>query len=113
MKKEVKPNKAYRLTAPERETICVKSDEDDFWTVTTASPKYIHKLEKLGYEAAETSVYGYKQFIVREGGVGFRSKQKKQMSEARKKALSQSISRSKSSSTTQNLTDKKEKPCQS
>jgi hypothetical protein len=76
------------LIAVERETICRTSDGDKEWIVTTASPKHIRKLEKLGYQASVVDpVYGYKEFIVRAGGVGFRSAVKKTVSGGTGEAL--------------------------
>jgi hypothetical protein len=78
------------LIPEERETICSTSDADDFWHVYTASPKHIRRLEKLGYKSTSVdNPYGYVHFVVRDGGIGFRSSEKKKinMTKEHKEAL--------------------------
>lgn len=38
------------LIREERETILRTSDADDHWAISTASPKFIRKLQKLSYQ---------------------------------------------------------------
>lgn len=73
-------SKERKLVPEERETVCRTSDADDTWEIVTASPKYIRKLEKLGYTPKESNIYGYLSFTVRDGGVSFRGPKKKLVS---------------------------------
>jgi len=67
------------LTREERETIVRTSDADDGWIISTASPKYIRKFTKLGYQqsAATSGLDGYKDFTVPRNLVSFRRPPKK------------------------------------
>jgi hypothetical protein len=66
------------LTREERETIIRCSDADDGWIISTASPKYIRKFTKLGYQedSAGLSLNGYKDFAVPRNLVSFRRPRK-------------------------------------
>ena len=61
------------LTREERETIVRTSDADDGWIISTASPKYIRKFTKLGYQESPDSsgLKGYRDFTVPRNLVSF------------------------------------------
>jgi hypothetical protein len=87
-KKVVQQRAPKLLTAPERETIVRISDEDDTWTIATASPKYKNKFIKLGWAGTDIDVYnGYVEFTVPERCVTFRKLEKKKVSQSTKDAL--------------------------
>jgi hypothetical protein len=67
------------LTREERETIVRISDADKDWVISTASPKHIRKLIKLGYRenSAQSSLDGYRDFIAPRSLVSFRRPRKK------------------------------------
>jgi hypothetical protein len=67
------------LTREERETIVRTSDADDGWIISTASPKYIRKFTKLGYQESPDSsgLNGYRDFTVPRNPVSFRRPPKK------------------------------------
>jgi hypothetical protein len=54
------------LTREERETILRTSDADDFWVISTASPKYVRKFTKLGYQTDDAALNpdAYQSFTV-------------------------------------------------
>jgi len=64
----------------ERETIVRSSDADDYWVISTASPKYIQKFTKLGYQADETTLNPgeYKTFKVPLNLISFKRPKKEQ-----------------------------------
>ena len=80
------------LTREERETIIRISDAEDSWSILTASPKFIRKFAKLGYEVDDTTATPeeYKCFKVPLNLVSFR-RQRIELSDkeiaARKKGL--------------------------
>jgi hypothetical protein len=67
------------LAREERETIVRTSDADDFWLISTASPKFIRKFTKLGYMIDDTTTTPgeYKSFRVPINLVSFRRPRKK------------------------------------
>ncbi|MGW8179090.1 MAG: hypothetical protein ACWGQW_10045 [bacterium] len=67
------------LTREERETIVRTSDADDGWIISTASPKYIRKFTKLGYQqdADSSDLDGYRDFMVPGNLISFRRPPKK------------------------------------
>ena len=67
------------LTREERETIVRTSDADDGWVISTASPKFIRKFTKLGYQEGivGSKVDGYRDFTVPRNLVSFRRPRKK------------------------------------
>ncbi len=68
------------LTREERETIFRTSDADDHWAISTASPKFIRKFQKLGYQNDDDVLCpgGYRSFKVPLNLVSFRKSPKKQ-----------------------------------
>ncbi len=67
------------LTREERETILRTSDADDWWIVSTASPRFIRKFTKLGYGQSSTNLVldGYRDFTIPRNLVAFRRPPKK------------------------------------
>jgi len=67
------------LTREERETIVRISDADNYWLISTASPKHIRKFIKLGYpqQTAALHLGGYQDFSVPRNLVSFRRPRKK------------------------------------
>ncbi len=67
------------LTREERETIVRTSDADDGWVISTASPKFIRKFTKLGYQqqAEGPDLDGYKDFTIPRNLLSFRRPRKK------------------------------------
>jgi hypothetical protein len=67
-------DEAMGLSRAERETIVRTSDADDFWIISTASPRFIRKFARLGYEIDDTSLPlgEYKTFKVPLNVVSFR-----------------------------------------
>jgi hypothetical protein len=63
-----------KLTRAEQETIIGTSDADDYWVISTASPKHIRKFIKLGYQTDDTllSPDGYRSFKVPLNLISFR-----------------------------------------
>ena len=53
-----------KLTRMEQETIVRTSDADDCWVVSTVSPKFVRKFERLGYQTDDTVLNpdGYRAF---------------------------------------------------
>jgi len=68
-----------KLTRAEMETIVRTSDADDCWVISTVSPKFIRKFERLGYQSDDTALNpdGYRTFKVPLNQVSFRRPRKK------------------------------------
>jgi hypothetical protein len=67
------------LTREERETIVRTSDADDCWVISTASPKFIRRFTKLGYQTDDRVLNPaeYRSFKVPLNLVTFRRPRKK------------------------------------
>jgi hypothetical protein len=66
------------LTREERETIIRCSDADDFWVISTASPRFIRKFTKLLYKTDDEAFNpdGYQSFQVPLNLISFRRQPK-------------------------------------
>jgi hypothetical protein len=78
-RKDHKGKLKMALAREERETIVRTSDADKRWLISTASPKFIRKFTKLGYQmdTSELILDGYNNFTVPLNLVSFRRPHKK------------------------------------
>jgi hypothetical protein len=78
-KKDYKRKTEMILTREERETIIRTSDADGRWVISTASPRFIRKFTKLGYQmnTSRLNLDGYNSFEVPLNLVSFRRPHRK------------------------------------
>ena len=87
------------VTAPERETIILTSDEDSEWTVYTCQQKIMTKMKKIGAEPYKTEkdsngnvIANYYKIDFKQ--VSFRSpSQKREMTEEQKQKVAERLQR--------------------